>query len=141
MPPRTYAYSRKLRLQHALEFQAVYAGRMRESRGPLTVFALPNDLGHPRLGLSVGRKVGTAPKRNRIKRLLREAFRLMRHDLPRGYDLVINVRPHETAMLADYQRMLSAAAVKLHGKWEGTGPAGTKTGDGGWKPDEQRGSP
>ncbi len=116
--PRTYAYSRQQRLQHALEFQAVYAGKVRESRGPLTVFALPNDLGHPRLGLSVGRKVGTAPKRNRIKRLLREAFRLMQHDLPRGYDLVINVRPHETAMLADYQRMLSAAAVKLHAKWE-----------------------
>jgi ribonuclease P protein component len=115
--PATYRYSRKLRLQHALEFQAVYAGKVRESRGPLTVFALPNDLGHPRLGLSVGRKVGTAPKRNRIKRLLREAFRLMQHDLPRGYDLVINVRPHDVAMLADYQRMLSAAAVKLHAKW------------------------
>lgn len=115
--PATYAYSRKHRLQHALEFQAVYEAKVRESRGPLTVFALPNDLGHPRLGLSVGRKVGTAPKRNRIKRLLREAFRLMQHDLPRGYDLVINVRPHETALLADYQRMLSASAVKLHAKW------------------------
>jgi ribonuclease P protein component len=115
--PATYRYSRKLRLQHSLEFQAVYAGKVRESRGPLTVFAIPNDLGHPRLGLSVGRKVGTAPKRNRIKRLLREAFRLMQHDLPRGYDLVINVRPHDVALLADYQRMLSAAVVKLHAKW------------------------
>ena len=122
--PATYRYSRKLRLQHALEFQAAYAGKVRESRGPLTVFAIPNVLGHPRLGLSVGRKVGTAPKRNRIKRLLREAFRLMQHDLPHGYDLVINVRPHETAMLADYQRMLSAAVVKLHAKWSGRGAAG-----------------
>ena len=121
--PATYRYSRKLRLQHALEFQAAYAGKVRESRGPLTVFAIPNILGHPRLGLSVGRKVGTAPKRNRIKRLLREAFRLMQHDLPRGYDLVINVRPHETAMLADYQRMLSAAVVKLHAKWTERGGA------------------
>jgi ribonuclease P protein component len=100
------------------QFEAVYAGKVRESRGALTVFAIPNVLGHPRLGLSVGRKVGTAPKRNRIKRLLREAFRLMQHDLPRGYDLVINVRPHETALLADYQRMLSAIIVKLHRKWE-----------------------
>jgi ribonuclease P protein component len=117
-----YAYARKHRLQHALEFEAVYAAKTRESRGPLTVFALPNDLGHPRLGLSVGRRVGTAPKRNRIKRLLREAFRLMQHDLPRGYDVVINVRPHETALLADYQRMLSACVVKLHAKWEAQGP-------------------
>jgi ribonuclease P protein component len=124
---RTYQYSTRHRLSHAREFDAVYAGKTKESRGPLTVFALPNELGHPRLGLSVGRKVGTAPKRNRIKRLLREAFRLMQHDLPRGYDLVINVRPHETALLADYQRMLSAAVVKLHGKWEqrlGDGAAG-----------------
>ena len=127
MPP-TYAFSRKLRLQHALEFQGVYAGKVRESRGPLTVFALPNDLGHPRLGLSVGRKVGIAPKRNRIKRLLREAFRLMQHDLPRGYDVVINVRPHETATLADYQRMLSGACVKLHGKWRER--SGVAPGDG-----------
>ena len=116
--PATYAYSRKLRLQHALEFQAVYAGKVRESRGPLTVFAIPNDLGHPRLGLSVGRKVGTAPKRNRIKRLLREAFRLMKHDWPRGYDLVIIVRPHKPMILAEYQKILSASLIKLHAAWE-----------------------
>lgn len=117
MSPR-YRYSPRHRLQHALQFQAVYAAKARESRGPLTVFALPNDLGHPRLGLSVGRKVGTAPKRNRVKRLLREAFRLMQHDLPRGYDVVVNVRPHETALLADYQRMLSSLLIQLHAKWE-----------------------
>jgi ribonuclease P protein component len=105
-------------LRHEKEFEAVYAGKVRESRGPLSVFALPNSLGHPRLGLAVPRRVGTAPKRNRIKRLLREAFRLLQHDWPRGYDLVINVRPHETAMLADYQRMLSAMLVKLHKTWE-----------------------
>jgi ribonuclease P protein component len=113
-----YRYSPKHRLQHVLQFEAVYAAKVRESRGPLTVFAIPNDLGHPRLGLSVGRRVGTAPKRNRIKRFLREAFRLMQHDLPRGYDIVVNVRPHETALLADYQRMMSALLTALHRKWE-----------------------
>jgi ribonuclease P protein component len=113
----TYSYARKHRLQHARQFDAVYAARVKDSRGPLTIFSLPNDLGHPRLGLAVGRKVGVAPKRNRIKRLLREAFRLLQHDLPCGYDLVISVRPHETALLADYQRMLSSAMVRLHGKW------------------------
>jgi ribonuclease P protein component len=114
---RSYAYARKHRLQHALEFDAVYAAKVRESRGPLTVYALPNELGHPRLGLSVGRKVGIAAKRNRIKRLLREAFRLLQHDLPRGYDFVVAVRPHDVALLADYQRLLSAAMLKLHTKW------------------------
>lgn len=119
MTARTYQYAPRHRLRHERQFDAVYAAKVRESRGPLTVFALPNELGHPRLGLSVGRRVGGAPKRNRVKRLLREAFRLMQHDLPRGYDLVVNVRPHEVALLADYQRMLSAAAVALHRKWVG----------------------
>jgi ribonuclease P protein component len=127
---RTFAYARKHRLQHALQFDAVYAAKTRESRGPLTIFALPNELNHPRLGLSVGRKVGIAPKRNRIKRLLREAFRLLQHDLPRGYDIVINVRPHETALLADYQRLISAAMIKLHQKWMEREKEKTKMEDG-----------
>jgi ribonuclease P protein component len=122
-----YLYSPRHRLQHALEFEAVYAAKVRESRGPLTVFAIPNDLGYPRLGLSVGRRVGTAPKRNRIKRYVREAFRLMQFDLPRGYDVVVNVRPHETALLADYQRMMSALMIRLHGKWSQTERADGRT--------------
>ena len=116
--PRTFPYARKHRLQHALQFDAVYAAKTRETRGPLTVFALPNGLGHPRLGLSVGRRVGTAPKRNRIKRLLRESFRLMQHDLPRGYDLVLVVRPHDTLILAEYQKLLTHLALKAHRAWE-----------------------
>lgn len=106
------------RLGGRLQFAAVFDAKVRESRGPLTAYALPNDLSHPRLGISIGRRVGTAPKRNRIKRLLRESFRLMQHDFPRGYDLVIVVRPHPPLMLADYQRLMSALAVKLHGVWK-----------------------
>jgi len=125
MAERSYTFPRTHRLTHEKQFDAVYAGNTRDSRGPLTVFAIPNELGHPRLGLSVPRRVGTAPRRNRIKRLLREAFRLLQHDWPRGYDLVINVRPHDEAMLADYQRMLSGMFVKLHRTWsqrEAKGP-------------------
>ena len=47
----------------------------------------------PRLGLSVSRKLGGAVDRNRIKRLLREAFAAEEPSLPRGYDLVIVARP------------------------------------------------
>jgi ribonuclease P protein component len=117
MAERSYTVPRTHRLTHEKQFDAVYAAKTRESRGPLTIFAIPNELGHPRLGLSVPKRVGTAPKRNRMKRLLREAFRLIQHDLPRGYDLVINVRPHDVALLADYQRMLSGMFVKLHRTW------------------------
>src|ERR671914_858627 len=108
MTERRQTFPKAHRLGGELEFKAVYDARVRESRGPLTAYALPNDLGHPRLGLSVSRRVGTAPRRNRIKRLLRETFRLMQHDFPRGYDLVIVVRPHEPLILAEYQRIVSA---------------------------------
>jgi ribonuclease P protein component len=116
MPP-SYAFAKSLHLRLPAEFQAVYEAKTRESRGPLTVYALPNNLAHPRFGMSVSRKVGTAVRRNRIRRLLRESFRLLQHDLPRGYDWVVVVRPHEPLMLADYQKLLSAMLVRLHNTW------------------------
>ena len=58
----------------------------------LTVWALPNGLGYSRLGLIVGRKHGRAIRRNRIKRLLREAFRLSRPELPEGLDIICTPR-------------------------------------------------
>lgn len=115
---RTYTLPKSRHLRLPAEFAAVYEAKTRESRGPLTVYALPNDLGFPRLGMSVSRKVGTAVRRNRIRRLIRESFRLLQHDLPQGYDLVVVVRPHEPLMLADYQRVLSATLVKLHQTWQ-----------------------
>jgi ribonuclease P protein component len=113
----TFRPQHRLRLPR--EFSAVYEARVRESRGPLTVYALQNELGHPRLGMSVSRKVGTAVRRNRIRRLVRESFRLLQHDLPQGYDLVVVVRPHEPLMLAEYQKLLMAMLVRLHGTWQG----------------------
>ena len=112
-----YTFGRTRRLTHAREFQAVYGARCRKAIGPLVVHGKPSGLGHPRLGLSVGRKVGNAVARNRIKRLIREAFRLMQHDFPRGYDLVVVVRPHETLNLAAYQHVLHKAARQIHQEW------------------------
>lgn len=79
----------------------------------MTVYVRPNGLAEPRLGLSVGRRVGSAVRRNRVKRLLREAFRLSRHGLPtvqgQALDVVVNVRPHEPRAVTDYQRLLLSA--------------------------------
>ena len=117
MAAKRYSFPKSNRLSGRLKFAAVFDAKVRDSRGPLTAYALPNGLDHPRLGVSIGRRVGTAPRRNRIKRLLRESFRLMQHDLPRGYDFVVVVRPHEPLMLADYQRLMSGLFVKLHRQW------------------------
>jgi ribonuclease P protein component len=115
---RAYAFSKSHRLRSRAEFAAVFDLKVREARGPILVYGKPNDLGHPRLGLSTSRKVGTAVRRNRIRRLLREAFRHLQHDLPVGYDFVIVVRAHEPLGLADYQRLLSAIMLKLHAVWQ-----------------------
>ncbi|MGH7213870.1 MAG: ribonuclease P protein component [Tepidisphaeraceae bacterium] len=118
MPPtRRQTFPRTHRLGGRGSFTPIFDAGVRESRGPLTIYARPNDLAHPRLGISIGRKAGNAVQRNRIKRLLRESLRLMQHDLPRGYDLVIVVRPHVPLILAEYQRVLMAVVLSLHRKW------------------------
>ena len=50
-------------------------------------------MGKPRLGLSVSKKVGTAVKRNRVRRRLKEIFRASTVVLPNSLDLVISARP------------------------------------------------
>jgi len=106
-----------MRLRGRRAFAAVYDAKVRASLGPLLVLSLPNDLGHPRLGLSVPRRVGSAVRRNHVKRLLREAFRLSQHDWRRGFDILIIVRPHESLSLAEYQRLIVRANRSVEQRW------------------------
>ena len=89
------ARRKRRRLSRSGEFERVYReGRSHASRH-LVVYAFPraeND-GDPRLGISVGRKLGGAVERNRIKRLLREAFWASSDELRPGHDFVIVARP------------------------------------------------
>ena len=65
----------------------------RVSSRSFLLFGLPNAVGHARLGITVTRKIGSAVRRNRIKRLIREVFRRNRHRISAALDLVVNARP------------------------------------------------
>src|SRR4030095_8832728 len=116
---RAYSFAKSQRVRSRVDFSAVFEAKVREARGPLVVYAIPTTHKTARLGLSVSRQVGTVPRRERLTRLLRVSFRLMHHDFPRPYDIVIVVRPHEPFALAEYQRLLSSLMVKLHQRHAG----------------------
>jgi ribonuclease P protein component len=104
MPRNTYPKSHRLGGRNT--FKSIKERGLRQSKGPLTGWIIPNDTNHLRLGISIGRHCGTAVRRNLVKRRIREAFRLIQHEFPGGFDLVLSVRPHVPLVLADYQQIL-----------------------------------
>jgi ribonuclease P protein component len=138
-------FRRGQRLTHAREFAAVYGARVSRASGPLVLHARPRNGGGWRLGLSVGRRVGGAVERNRLKRMLREAFRLEQENLPlreaagegggeggggagrggdregrggrAGYDAVVVVRPHRPLSLGEYRESLVKLAAAVDREW------------------------
>ena len=86
-------------------FKRVLDQNIRAWNGPIGMSIAPvtdPSIKLPRLGISIGRSVGNAVKRNRIKRILREAFRASRDQWGLAVDVVILVKPHETMPLAKY---------------------------------------
>ena len=82
----------KYRLKLRTDFERVYEQGAVASDGVLVIHGIRNELDHSRIGLSIAKRVGSAPIRNRWKRWMREAFRLHRSKLPVGLDIIIRPR-------------------------------------------------
>jgi ribonuclease P protein component len=92
-PEGRYAFKKNEKLRRRSEFSALFRSGKRIHSEYLTVILCTNTSGMRRLGLVVGKKVGKAAvRRNRMKRLLREFFRLNKHRLPDSQDILIIAR-------------------------------------------------
>jgi ribonuclease P protein component len=106
-PPRP----RRGRLSRSADFDRVYRQGRSHANRLLVLYAFPRgDDEPPRLGLSVSRKVGGAVERNRVKRLVREAFRAAAPELPAGLDVVVVARP-DALEVAEREGLAGIAAA------------------------------
>lgn len=87
------SFPKTKRLTSNAQFKAVLARGRRMSDGVLTLCMARNDCKYSRLGVSVGKSHGNAVVRNRLKRLMREAFRQNQQEIPAGFDYVMMISP------------------------------------------------
>jgi ribonuclease P protein component len=104
------------------DFDRAFRQGSRAKGAILIVVARPNGLAHTRLGLSIGKTIWkSAVKRNRVRRIFREAFRLSYPELPSGYDLVLiaaapKLEPELAATRAELVGMAHKAARRAREK-------------------------
>ncbi len=93
MPRAGQTFPAQMRLKTRPQFIGMNQGARRTASRYFVLQFRPNALAHSRLGITVTKKVANAVERNRLKRLVREAFRTAGAHLPPGLDLVVIAKP------------------------------------------------
>jgi ribonuclease P protein component len=86
---RDESFSRKHRLSKSSDFKRVFGKGKRTATPLFVIYSLRNHLPYSRLGIQVKARIGTAVRRNRIKRIVREVFRRLKGDPTESLDLVL----------------------------------------------------
>lgn len=117
--PRPATFGRAVRLLKPAEFERVFTENERARTDTLLVMARPNTEGHARLGMVVAKRLlPRAVDRNRVKRCVRETFRLRRLDLP-ACDFVVRLiaKPEAGKETRDLARTLTRAGQRAISRW------------------------
>ena len=115
-----------VKLNRNQDFQKLYRMGAFCSLGSAFLYAMPNKLPYNRFGITAGKKVGNAVKRNRAKRIIRAAYAACEPDMPIGLDIVIIARselPEENAKKLT-ESLASRGIRHLNGVSMGTIPSG-----------------
>ncbi len=114
--PARFGLPRAARLRTQREFRHVYRRGDRRRGDNLIVVGARRRQAGCRLGLSVSKAHGPAVRRNKIKRIFREAFRLERPSLVGNFDLILIPQAKPRYVLAEVRHELAAAVRALHAK-------------------------
>ena len=110
---KQFSFTKRNRLLSNEQFKAVLSNKNRNSDDLLIVYAAANDCRCRRLGVSVGKSCGSAVTRNRLKRLIRESFRLSKDEIADSYDYVVMINPQWCRKFTKIELKKAVSGLKM----------------------------
>lgn len=115
------SFGKTMKLKTPGEFRVVLSCRKKMNFGGVTFFFCPNNRDINRLGVSVGKRHGNSVRRNYLKRIFRESFRISQEWWKKGFDLVCIPPPRPDFVFADALYAIKQAGLKLEQFHSGAG--------------------